>query len=330
MPNIQLANPSYFNSGSSLAAGLGAGVDLAGQYQQQQLRRAQAERDAMMAPIQIELYKAQLAQAQQKAAMPDIVWGDSRIVDNSMMNPAPPEPVLDSAGQPVIGFDGQPLMQSTPRQVMEYGDIVRESTGTEYLPGGATRPTTKKETLKLAAERKAEGQNRESLIAQREAGAKAAEERLRIQEQLGAERLRIQEELGRAKIEVDTMKAELAQAKAEAALADPKWRTVSSGEKNGQLVINQVNASGELRAIPTGQKARGNNAFFGTVNMGQIPSGGGNSVDDIMAKYSGGSQSAAATPPSFATVEEAEAAGKAGSLKPGTKIIIAGRSATWQ
>jgi hypothetical protein len=189
------------------------------------------------------------------------------------------EVVVDEVGQPVMGSDGQPLMRPSGEGSTELGDLIQEDVGIEYLPGGVKRSVTKRKTLKGASERQQESANKESLIAQREAQIAAAQERLRIQEELGA-----------ARNAIEQLKAEAAAAKVEAALDDPKWRTVSSGEKNGMLVINQVNAAGELRSLETGQKARSNNAFFGPVNMGQGAvqgqAAGQDNVTDILAgKY---------------------------------------------
>lgn len=71
----------------------------------------------------------------------------------------------------------------------------------------------------------------------------------------GAMRAQAQTEAAIAKAENDKMKAEATMLRAQQALGDTKWRVVSSSlDPEGNLVINQVNSAGELRAIPTGQR----------------------------------------------------------------------------
>jgi hypothetical protein len=223
MPGYQLANPSFFNPYGNIAQGLQSGMSMGNQLAEILYRRQQQQQQQALQPLQRQLLEAQVASAQQRSAVPDIVWGDSTDVDTSRSFPAAMEPVMDESGQPMMGDDGQPMFRpSELAPDIEYGDIIRTTKGTKYLPGGLSEPVEKKTTVKLAKEREAEAANRESLIGSREAAVQAAQDRIALQRQLGE-----------LKAETDRIKAQAAADRAAAFAENPNYqhRSIERGGK---------------------------------------------------------------------------------------------------
>lgn len=319
MPGFQLANPAYFDPYSRIAQGLQSGVNIGSQLSEIANRRRQQEEEMALAPMRIQLLQAQLAKAQQQAAIPDIVWGDTTDVDTSRTYPAAVDIVRDEQGNPVLGNDGQPVYQPTGEPSIEYGDIVRTSRGIQYLPGGGTAPIEKKTTLKLAADREIDELNKRSLMTQREAAAQAARDRIAQKTASDA-----------AKNALDERKVATAEQVAAYKMANPKVKTKTFYDAENNVFEQIVNDDGSLGEavqviLPTGQPAKRpqpQNPWM--IAPAPVVSG----TDPLKSKVK--QESGTGGILEFGSIEQAEAAGNSGRLKKGTKIIIAGRPATWQ
>lgn len=217
-----------------------------------QIQIQDAEARLSLAPIEEQMAVARLQEAQQNAAVPHVL-ADTVELSGGERRLAPRN--LD-AGFGNIQFDES----YTPR--------VRTTTGREIGAGGVISPFEKRETLATAGQVGAEIAKQASdldyklsLSEARLANAKTA-----------AEAAQAKAETDRLRAENDAIKADAMRERARIALEDPKWKTVSAGQDAaGNLVINQVNAAGELRTIPTGEKKSASNFFFGGVNLSTAP-----------------------------------------------------------
>lgn len=162
----------------------------------------------------------------------------------------PLQPMLDEEGKPVFDSSGNPRMERPAGSDVfstELVEVVDPVSGQAHTVTRRGKPTQTLEQAALAADQADYRDQLAAIRAQNAATAAAAAE---------------------TRGENDRIKADAMAARAEAALNDPKWRTVSSGEDAaGNLVINQVDADGQLRTIPTGQKKRSSNFFFGGVKI---------------------------------------------------------------
>lgn len=139
-----------------------------------------------------------------------------------------------------------------------------------------------------------------------------------------------------AKAESDKVKAEAAMLRAQVLQNRPDVGFVDVKREDGRTVrqyFPKGNPQKIIHEIDRGEL--GNDLFnFGTVIQGGgAPAKTAAAASDFEAgvrELAGIGAPAAESPRTFNTVAEAEAAGAAGLLKPGTKIIVGGRPATWQ
>ncbi len=262
----------------------------------QQLAEIQLQEAVARSPVTTQLAQLELGEAQRRASIPnqivesvDITGGERRM-----------RPLDIDAGFGNI----EAVEEFTPR--------VRTTTGREIGVGGTERPFTRTDTLATGQQIQSEADKAASLAESRLAQARIAEMRATTYDELS----KAKATTDALRAENDRIKADAAAARVQNALNDPGWTNVRSGEDptTGELVVNQVSrATGELRAIRTGQRASAS------------------SIDRLISALSGPpSAETQSETPSFATEAEAEAAGAAGLLKPGTKIMIGGRPARWQ
>lgn len=319
LPVVPQIDARLFNNLGGLASGINAGL---GTYNAIQ----NVADEAYMRPTRRELAQLQLSQARAASELQPLVTARKRaellqpierVVDTGIQE-VPRydlQPMVGEFGEILIGEDGGPRMER-PAGVdvfsTETVDVYDPSTGSINRVTRRAKPIT---TVEQAARDSELADYRDALASSNLQRASTAAE------------------AAAAKAETDRLKAETLALRAEAALNDPKWRTVSSSiDADGNLVINQANSAGELRAIPTGQRRS-------LSNIEQILMGAGKNI----AQPATQSQPAndwnsrvgqvlgnAGASNSFANEAEARAARADGRIKNGDKITIAGRSATWR
>jgi len=115
MPTFQGADPRLFNSYGALATGLQSGVDMSAKLQEVQLRREQQARLAEQAAYE-QTQRAGIEEARRlqnaglNRALDQPIWGfgtknESTYGTNVLV------PQTDDAGNPVLGPDGNPIME---------------------------------------------------------------------------------------------------------------------------------------------------------------------------------------------------------------------------
>ena len=115
MPTFQGADPRLFNSYGALATGLQSGVDMASRLQEVRLKREQQARLAEQAAYE-QTQRAGLEETRRlqnltaNRALDQPIWGygtknESTYGDNVLV------PQTDDAGNPVLGPDGNPIME---------------------------------------------------------------------------------------------------------------------------------------------------------------------------------------------------------------------------
>ena len=115
MPTFQGADPRLFNSYGALATGLQSGVDMASRLQEVRLKREQQARLAEQAAYE-QTQRAGLEESRRlqnltaNRALDQPIWGygtknESTYGDNVLV------PQTDDAGNPVLGPDGNPIME---------------------------------------------------------------------------------------------------------------------------------------------------------------------------------------------------------------------------
>lgn len=327
MPQLGQIDPRLFNTSGQLIGGFQSGLGAYGALQNisdeavarpvrnrlRDIQLANAESALALAPLEDQRRRITLAQPIER-----VIAGGLEEVPRYEL-----QPMFDEEGVAVLDRNGQQRMERPAGAdvfATETIEVIDPATGRKQTVTRRTKPTQTLEQAALAAD---QADYRDQIAA------------IRLQQAA------TQSEAATAKAENDRIKADAIAARAEAALNDPKWRTVSSGvDATGNLVINQVNSDGELRAVSTGQKPRANNSFFGSFNLGGgLPATGAAPANidpaiSALVNQIGGNRPAsvpiAPTPArTFNTVQEAEAAAAAGILRPGDKITVGGRAATW-
>ncbi len=329
LPQVGQVDPRLFSGAGQFLGGLNTGI---GAYNALQNISDEAEaspvrrrlRDISLTNAENALSLAPLEDARKRVTLAQPI---ERVLSGGIEEVPRYElqPMTDEEGKPVFDKAGNPRMERPAGNdvfATETVEVIDPTTGAKHVITRRTKPTQTVEQAALAAD---QADYRDSLAAIRQQQANTAAEAAALRG------------------ENDRIKADAMATRAEAALNDPKWRTVSSGvDAAGNLVVNQVNADGELRAVPTGQKPRSNTAIFGGLNLygnqgnaGAAPAAGIDPAIAALATQFGGSKgpviAPVATTPGrvFNTVQEAEAAAAAGVLRPGDKITVGGRPATW-
>lgn len=317
----RLLTPNYGNIIPGLSQGLGA----AGQF-------LQLADEAQARPLRRELQQLQIEDARSRAGLRPLETQRRRLelaqpirtsLGNSIKRIAVPDelvPRLDEAGNPMLDAAGNPIMENvagtggTDVMLSERFREVSPLTGAQNIVDVDERPIQTME----------QGRNTESLIDAREAAALAASERLRLTGERDA-----------AKAENDRIKADAARVRAELLAQNPGVSYVDVKREDGRT-IRQYFPKGEpgriIHEIDRGELGAED---FLTTLMRQQPKTAGVPVAPTAA---GDFQSRtnsilgrgpAVDVPAFSTVQEAEAAGRNGLLKPGTKITVGGKPATW-
>lgn len=256
LPQVQQVDPRLFNNAGQFLGGLNTGLGTVGalqniydQAQMAPVRRRladiqieEAQNRLSLAPLDRQLRDVQLAEAQQNAAVPREVLDDSIVTGGGR---------LTQIANPDAGFGNLEFVDSfAPRN--------RVVTGTRYGAGGIATPFSRTETLATPEQLKAEAaktalgaRTAESMIDSREAAALAATERNR----LTAERDTLRAE--NAKI-----LAESAMIRAQAYAENPNYKSAPATlDDNGNVVLNFVDATGALHAVPTGQRRSATSTF---------------------------------------------------------------------
>jgi hypothetical protein len=213
-----------FNPYGSFGAGLTSGLSSGAQLADISFRREQAARDAVMDVYREELLNSQIADARNRAAIGDIVWGDVKQEEAPGREfPAAQAPYggLVLEGSPLNEFaakrdaSGLPIMVSTGRPSYAPGDLYEVQTGERFVGGRSVGSVTKRKLLQSADEREsaqiAESYKRrldESILDTRERTAEAAG----IRAEETARHNRVLEELQRMRYENEQLK--IADAKA--------------------------------------------------------------------------------------------------------------------
>jgi hypothetical protein len=274
-PGINYLDPRLFASGlGDVVPNIGRGLELVGDaYRMRenadlrpvraelaQIQLENAQNRLAMAPLERQLTELRLGEEQRQAAMPVFKPGDIMFEDTTVEYPA----ALDDQG-----------MRTGPSETV-MGDLVQVTQGIEYGPGGVATPVTRRQTVKTAAQRAEEAALK---AAQVEATRALATQRNRGKEY---EFTRLTELRDDAMASGDTEGAAMYDARIKRLTQlNPEFRTVASGvDQAGNLVINQVDASGNLRSIPTGQKKNTANdwvsamrAYFDAPNTSSNSSG---------------------------------------------------------
>lgn len=242
MPDVRFADPRLLGGNlGSLVPAFAQGVELGESIRMAPMRRQladiqlqEAENRLSMAPIEQQLAQLRLGEAQRSLAIPVFRPGDVAFEDTTVEYPA----AIDEFGN-----------RTGPSDVIP-GDLVRVTQGMEYGPGGLATPTARRETVKTAAQRAEEAALKEAQI---EATRALATQRNRGKDY---EFTRLAELRDDALAAGDAEGAAMYDSRIKRLTQlNPEFRTVASGvDDKGQLIINQVDAAGNLRAIPTGQK----------------------------------------------------------------------------
>lgn len=256
LPGIAYANPdSLVAHPQNILGGVGQGLGLFNALQQ-------ISDAAQARPINREMAQISLDQARQHAALLPLIQARKATelaqpiesVEGVGINTVPRfgnlQPMTDENGAVILGPDGQPRMENVA------GDDVFETQNIKSidpLTGAVSRESRNLKPLTTV-----EQQAREQDMAE-------YRDQLATIRQQQADTARIAAE---AKAENDQLKAQAAMHRVEAAVNDPKWRNTGVLEDaNGNGVVTQVNAAGEVRQIPTGLKKTHSFFNFGGINL---------------------------------------------------------------
>jgi hypothetical protein len=337
-PGIDYVDPRLMAAGydriiPALGQGIGVGNNLsqiAEAAQMRPMRRRlaeisvqQAEADLANTPLKQRQLLAQIANAEQNAAIPTIIPGTSFIEDQTRLYPA----ALDEDGRPT--GEGERVI----------GDLIQITDEDVYGPGGTKTTRQVRKTLKTAADREAEAakqavslESARALATQRNRGKQfeAVELAQLYDEALASgdgelaalyksrlDRLNTQPN----RIESgDTYEREMEKTAARAGVPIALARELAKTPEGAQALAAQAAAnmaSAKNEILPPTVSARQRQLLAG---------------DELEAELGDLLGAPAATPavPAFNSIQEAEAAGRNGLLKPGQKILVGGKSATWQ
>lgn len=298
MPQIQFADPRLLGGNlGSVIPGIASGMEFADQIQQRpikrqladlQLQEAQAKIAAL--PLERQLRLAQIAEAEQNAAVPREVIDGTRALDMTQVFPT----ALDDQGN-----------RTGPDEKI-IGDLYQIETGTRYGANGVATPFERKKLVKDAAARELEIRKQDELDAYRTSMADAAQDRARA---------------AQATAEAANLRAQLAQQK----LDNPGYKKLGYGvSAEGNMVYHLQNPkTGEIEYVDTGMKPK-QSEIEQLMNMMRGGSSATTSAPANIVQKSNGT----ATP--YKTLEEAENAINSGLHKPGDKIIVGTKSFTVQ
>lgn len=325
----RLVSPRY---GDILPA-VGQGLSLYDQFQTMPTRRRlgeiqlqEAENRLGLAPIQQQLARAQLDEALQNAATPRVLPGNVMIEDQTKFYPA----ALDEEGRPT--GDGERVM----------GDLVQIQEEQLVGPGGVVTPRVVRKTIKAAADREAESAYKAAQID----ATRALGEQRRTGKDF--ESTRLVELYNNAVQEGDLEAARLYKARIDRLNQAPGIlpegtaynRRIEQLAADAGVTLDAArelaqNAQGAelLAKAAVANKAAARSVLPPTINAeerAQLRAPGADYQASITETLQRGRPAAGGGTPTFNSVAEAEAAAQRGQIKPGQKIIVGGRSATWQ
>lgn len=295
MPQASLPNPQLFDIYGDFGASMARG-------QQQGAQLIDIVEQARMAPLRREQAQIQLQ---------DAVAAQNR---RQIMEPLEVARYRQQLAQPVETFVGAGI-EEVQRQADATGavpagaDIFATETVQLYDPmSGQTRQVTRRKAPLSTLEQQAATQGLQDYRA--------------LQNETRLAQIASQAEIAAARNEVARMTAEAAQMRAQAALSNPNLRqAAATQDADGNVVLNFVDAQGNLTTIPTGQKrSSGGTTMFGDFSFsgaapamqGAPASGGFNPAAAARAAAQGGAPAMQGAAP---VIQQAPAAPQGGARR---------------
>lgn len=304
MPQVQLANPSYFNPYTAASAGISQGVNLGAQLQDIAAARDKLAYEQSIRPLNRQLMDVQIANAQRAGKLADLRY--------------PGEAAM--AKQPIEKEEG------TYMDYDESGNLVEYKTTKEIDPqtGEETQYTgIPKRTIKTADQIAEEKANNEAMRNYRVNVGEGAVKRAATAAEIAAWKQANPTVKTRQVYDKDMNVFEQA-INSDGSLGEVVQVLLPNGQPakrpqqqtSFQFLMGDQSAGAQPQAaIPVG------------ASMPSAASGG-DALDQLTQQFS--VAPAAASSNAFATEADAEAAAAKGLIQKGDKIIIAGHSGTWQ
>lgn len=313
MPGINYIDPRMFDSGlRDVVGNVGRGREVVGRF-------AQLAEEAEMRPVRERMAQLQIQAMEQQGAL------------NRLRMLTPIETVIGGGIEEVPRY---PLQNA----ILEDGTVIQERpAGSDIFEtqrvrvidpstGAITETTRRGRPLQTVEQI----DNQRSLMDQREAMAESAAERARI----AAEAATAKAETDRIRAENDRIKADAAMTRAESLQNNPQIGFVDVKRADGRTYRQYFNKSAPQQILHEVDRGTLSDSFFapGAIfNVQPGAAGAAPSLEALASRFQNPGANIAARPPrAFTSEAEVEQAAAQGLIRPGDKIIVNGRSATYR